>query len=64
MSVITGTKEARIAAIAERLRERSDELSSMGYRIEETNPTGSSALLEASQHLDDAAYILEELKLA
>lgn len=64
MTTTQTPREARITAIAERLRERSDELTKIGCQIEETNEAGSNALQEAAQHLDDAAFILEELKLA
>lgn len=50
--------------VAEKLRARSDGLTKMACQIEETDEAGANALYEAAQHLDDAAYILEELKLA
>lgn len=57
-------RTAKLIAFADRLRERSDELTKMACRIEETDEAGANSLNEAAQHLDDAAYILEELKLA
>lgn len=64
MTVTTVPTKQRTDWIANRLRERSDELMKFGSQIEETDDANAQLLYEASQHLDDAAYILEELKLA